>query len=257
MNGQNTPMLSGASVTAQSVNSSTPSGLRRDQQISQPQTVDPSADGFAAKSGDPSAAAEKVQPASQAEETNAETRKPDDGTTGRKANGEPLSEAEEKQVQELKKRDAEVRAHEQAHAAAGGPYTSAPSYEFTTGPDGKRYATSGEVQIDASPVKGDPEATIRKMDIVIRAALAPAEPSAQDKAVARQAQAQRTQAQAELSRQRASERNGGSDEHGSASGTAASGGILQQIVAQAAQAYGSRERQNAVEIAGAIFSAAA
>ena len=216
-------------------------------------------DGFAGKPGDSSAAAEKVQPASETEKAEAETQKPDGGTTGRKANGEPLTEAEEKQVQELKKRDAEVRAHEQAHAAAGGPYASAPTYEFTTGPDGKRYATSGEVQIDASPVKGDPEATVRKMDIVIRAALAPAEPSAQDKAVARQAQAQRSQAQAELTRQRAAERNGENSESGGsgpASAGAALGGILQQI-AQAAQAYGDRAEQETAEIAGAIFSAAA
>ncbi len=112
--------------------------------------------------------------------------------------GEELTEAEERQVRELKKRDAEVKAHERAHANVGGIYASAPRYEYTVGPDGKRYAIGGEVQIDATPVRDDPEATIRKMDIVIRAALAPAEPSAQDLAVARQAQAERDKARAEL-----------------------------------------------------------
>ncbi|PCI01934.1 MAG: hypothetical protein COB76_00060 [Alphaproteobacteria bacterium] len=109
-----------------------------------------------------------------------------------------LTESEEKQVQELKKRDQEVRTHEQSHKTIAGPYAGEIQYETQTGPDGKEYAVGGEVSIDASPVKGDPEATIRKMDIVIRAALAPAEPSPQDRAVASQAQAQRTEAQAEL-----------------------------------------------------------
>ncbi|MEM1289566.1 MAG: putative metalloprotease CJM1_0395 family protein [Pseudomonadota bacterium] len=113
-----------------------------------------------------------------------------------------LTEAQERQVEKLKKRDAEVRAHEQAHAQVGGSYAGAPTYQYTKGPDGKKYATSGEVQIDSSPER-TPEATIRKMEVVIRAALAPAEPSTQDQAVARQAQATKQQAQMELAKQRA------------------------------------------------------
>ncbi len=123
-------------------------------------------------------------------------------------NPNELSEEEEKQVQELKKRDAEVKAHEQAHAAVGGSYASAPTYEYTTGPDNKQYAIGGEVQIDSAPVPNNPEATIRKMDIVIRAALAPAEPSSQDKQVAAQAAQQRAEAQADLAKQRAAELKG-------------------------------------------------
>jgi len=123
-----------------------------------------------------------------------------------------LTEEEEKQVQELKKRDAEVKAHEQAHAAVGGSYASAPTYEYTTGPDNKQYAIGGEVQIDSAAVPNNPEATIRKMDIVIRAALAPAEPSSQDKSVAAQAQKTRSAAQAELGKQRTAEQNGEGEE---------------------------------------------
>lgn len=136
--------------------------------------------------------------------------------------GEELSEEEEKQVRDLKKRDAEVRAHEEAHAAVGGSYASAPSYEYTQGPDGKRYAVGGEVQIDTAPVAENPEATIRKMDIVIRAALAPAEPSSQDMAVARQAQQTRDQARAELAK-RAAEGASGDDEDGKSGDTDISG----------------------------------
>lgn len=124
-----------------------------------------------------------------------------------------LTEEEQKQVDELKKRDAEVRAHEQAHAAVGGSYASAPTYEFQTGPDNKQYAVGGEVQIDAAPVPNDPKATIEKMDIVIRAALAPQEPSAQDKKVAAEAQKNRSEAQAELAKQKQVDLNGGDEDN--------------------------------------------
>lgn len=119
-----------------------------------------------------------------------------------------LTEAEEKQVQELKQRDQEVRAHEQAHKTVGGPYAGAIQFETQTGPDGREYAIGGEVPIDASPVPNNPEATIRKMDVVIRAALAPAEPSPQDRAVASQAQAQRAEAQSQLNTQDSNESGG-------------------------------------------------
>lgn len=124
---------------------------------------------------------------------------------GSRNNPNELTEAEKKQVQELKQRDQEVRAHEQAHKTVGGPYASAPTYDTTTGPDGREYAVGGEVKIDASPVANNPEATIRKMDIVIRAALAPADPSPQDRQVAQQAQQARIQAQAALSKERQAE----------------------------------------------------
>lgn len=116
-----------------------------------------------------------------------------------------LTPEEEQQVQELKQTDREVRAHEAAHKTVGGPYAGAVSFETTTGPDGREYAIAGEVQIDASPIPNNPEATIRKMDVVIRAALAPAEPSSQDKAVAAQAQQTRIQARQEAAKLRQDE----------------------------------------------------
>ncbi|MGD9788673.1 MAG: putative metalloprotease CJM1_0395 family protein [Sulfuricellaceae bacterium] len=98
---------------------------------------------------------------------------------------QPLDPQSEAKVQELQKRDREVRAHEAAHVAAGGAYIrGGPSFQFTTGPDGKSYATGGEVSIDSSPIPDDPAATIQKMRTVQRAALAPAQPSAQDRSVA-------------------------------------------------------------------------
>ena len=116
-----------------------------------------------------------------------------------------LTQEAEQAIAALKARDREVRQHEQAHKAVGGPYAGAISYEYVTGPDRQRYAVGGEVQIDASPVAGDPEATIRKMEIVRAAALAPVEPSPQDRAVAALAQSLMLAAQAELQQSKRAE----------------------------------------------------
>ncbi|WP_375056122.1 putative metalloprotease CJM1_0395 family protein [Zobellella sp. DQSA1] len=115
-----------------------------------------------------------------------------------KPSGEEMSAEEVQQLQELLQRDREVRIHEQLHASVGGQHAGAPSYEFETGPDGKQYAVGGEVQIDISPIPGDPRATIEKMRQVKAAALAPAEPSQADKAAAARAEQHIRNAQAEL-----------------------------------------------------------
>lgn len=96
---------------------------------------------------------------------------------------------EERQVlQQLQARDREVRAHELAHVAAGaGLVRSGASFAYQRGPDGRFYAVGGEVSIDTSAVPGDPAATARKAEQIMRAALAPAQPSGQDRAVAAQA----------------------------------------------------------------------
>lgn len=119
-------------------------------------------------------------------------------------NPNELTEEEQAIVRDLQQRDREVRAHEQAHATVGGPYAGSPTYTFQRGPDGRQYAIGGEVQIDSSPEQ-DPEATIRKLEIVIRAALAPAEPSAQDRQVAQQAAQGIIQARSELRQEQARE----------------------------------------------------
>ena len=113
-----------------------------------------------------------------------------------------LNEQERQEVQQLKQRDKEVRTHEQAHRAAGGAHAGAISLQFTQGPDGKRYAVEGSVPIDLSPVEGDPAATIRKMQQVQRAALAPADPSGADRRIAAQARRAEQQARSELTAQK-------------------------------------------------------
>ncbi|MFM8550838.1 MAG: putative metalloprotease CJM1_0395 family protein, partial [Nitrospiraceae bacterium] len=105
-----------------------------------------------------------------------------------------------------------VRAHEAAHLAAGGGLAiGGATYGYVQGPDGQRYATSGEVQIDTSPGK-TPVETIEKARQIQRAALAPSDPSGQDRAVAAQAGAMMAQARQDLARQKAEGCEGGEGE---------------------------------------------
>ena len=120
---------------------------------------------------------------------------------------------EARELENLKRTDREVRAHEQAHVAAGGSLVrGAASFGYATGPDGKLYAVSGEVSIDSSAVEDDPGATITKMMRVVTAALAPAQPSGQDRAVASEATKTQVDAQQELSQQQMEKMQNGTDE---------------------------------------------
>lgn len=130
------------------------------------------------------------------------------GAGPRKADGTPLDPEEVKQVRELEKRDREVKAHEAAHKASAGGYAKGGAgYEYQTGPDGRQYAVGGHVDIDAGPVPGNPRATLRKAQTVQRAALAPADPSGADRAVAAAAAQMALEAQSELA-------GGGPEEEG-------------------------------------------
>mgnify|MGYP000985260080 FL=1 len=113
-----------------------------------------------------------------------------------KKSGE-LTKAQQEQVRQLQKRDQDVRQHEMAHlAASGGLAVSGPTYTFQTGPDGIAYAVGGEVNISMSPGR-TPQETIARAETVIAAALAPADPSGQDRAVAAQARQMAQQATAQ------------------------------------------------------------
>lgn len=116
----------------------------------------------------------------------------------RTRSGGEFSPEETEQLRALQARDREVRQHEQAHqAAAGGLATSGASYSFQRGPDGVNYAVGGEVSLDVSPGR-TPEETLRRARQISAAALAPAEPSGQDLAVAARAAQMARQAEAEL-----------------------------------------------------------
>lgn len=120
-------------------------------------------------------------------------------TGGSPRNDSELTEDEKAEVEKLRARDREVRAHEAAHKAAAGNHArGSAQFSFENGPDGRRYAVGGEVSIDTSKVSGDPEATIRKAQTIRRAANAPVQPSAQDRSVAAQASQMESEARAEL-----------------------------------------------------------
>jgi SprA-related family len=111
-----------------------------------------------------------------------------------------LTDAEKRRLELLKKIDSDVRAHELAHITAGGRYImSGARLQYERGSDGKSYAVAGEVTIDTSPVPGDPRATADKMGVIHRAALAPKDPSPQDRRVAERSSLVKAHALMELS----------------------------------------------------------
>lgn len=147
------------------------------------------------------AADESAAPGAEAEPTGAQAVARG-GAAAAGVEGAELSQEQQRQVAEFRSRDREVRNHEQSHKAVGGEHAGAIHLEYEVGPDGRRYAVSGEVPIDVSAVSGDPEATVRKMAVVARAASAPANPSGADRQVAAKAAGQAQQARAELAKER-------------------------------------------------------
>ncbi|MDR3213532.1 MAG: hypothetical protein LBT71_06405 [Azoarcus sp.] len=123
--------------------------------------------------------------------------RPADARPGSTRTNEP-SAADLRRIEEMKATDRAVRAHEAAHMAAGGNLvTSGASYSYETGPDGQRYVVAGEVGIDTSKGR-TPEETLARADQIRAAALAPADPSAQDRAVAAAATQIAAEARAEI-----------------------------------------------------------
>lgn len=131
-----------------------------------------------------------------------QSAKPDAAKPGA-AKQDPAKEAQnQKLIDELKRIDRNVRTHEQAHlAAAGGLAVSGATFGYQRGPDGQQYAVSGEVSIDVSPGR-TPQETISKAARIQAAALAPADPSPQDRAVAGNAAQMKLQAQQELAQEK-------------------------------------------------------
>ena len=124
---------------------------------------------------------------------------PTSGGAGATLAGQQLTPDEQKQVQKLKERDRQVRQHEQAHMSAGaGMITSGANFTYQKGPDGVNYAVGGEVGISTEPGR-TPDETIQRAQQIRAAALAPADPSGQDRAVAAKAAQMAQQAQMEKS----------------------------------------------------------
>jgi hypothetical protein len=128
-----------------------------------------------------------------------------------------LTEAEQKEVAELQKTDRAVRAHEQAHMSAGGGLVQGgATYDYQRGPDGKSYAVGGEVSISTAEGR-TPDETVARARRIQAAALAPADPSGQDRAVAAQAAQMEMQALQEMAQAQNAGQNEG--ENGNANTT--------------------------------------
>jgi len=97
---------------------------------------------------------------------------------------EELSEEEKRALEALQRTDREVRAHEQAHVAAGARNAT---YEYQAGPDGRSYAVGGSAQIEINAPAGDPAGKAAQARKMRAAALAPADPSPKDLEVAAKA----------------------------------------------------------------------
>ena len=112
-----------------------------------------------------------------------------------------LDSKERSLLLQLQTIDTKVRAHESAHlSAAAGIAVGRASFTYERGPDGRMYAVAGEVPISVSEGK-DPQDTIEKMRQVVAAAMAPADPSPQDYAVAAKARMGELKALIELQKE--------------------------------------------------------
>ena len=103
----------------------------------------------------------------------------------------------EAEIARLQQTEREVIAHESAHKATAGRFGGPVHYTYTTGPDGKRYITGGEVSI-RTPATSDPEEALRNARQVMSAAMAPGSPSGQDIAVAAGAAATASKAMSQI-----------------------------------------------------------
>lgn len=140
--------------------------------------------------------ARPVQPAAHGEPASEQAQRQ---SAGERRGRDEVSQQERQELSRLQVRDREVRQHEAAHKNAAGQHArGGASFSYQNGPDGRRYAVGGEVDIDMAPVPGDPQATLEKARTLRQAALAPAQPSAQDRQVAAEAARMEQQARQEL-----------------------------------------------------------
>lgn len=136
------------------------------------------------------------------EKSGAGVLRPGQAIQSSKAGETTLSAGEQKQLQKLKETDRKVRQHEMAHlAASGGIAVSGANFQYQRGPDGVNYAIGGDVKIDTSR-ESTPQATINKAQRIVAAALAPADPSPQDRSVAASARQMEAQARMEQAKER-------------------------------------------------------
>ena len=132
------------------------------------------------------------------------------GTASRRRRRRTLARVPRKieAITELERRDREVRAHEQAHAAAAGGARLG-SDVYLPGRPGRPPVCRRRRGPDRHhSVTGDPAATLRKAQQIERAAFAPGDPSPEDLHAAVMAAAMAARARRELARQQEDDRRG-------------------------------------------------
>ena len=222
--------------TAQEV-AARPNDALRGVAVDEAAQVTLSAAGLAASRADSAAGTKKVAPSGEGQALADST----DSTR--------LTPEELKQVDELRARDREVRAHEQAHQAAAGGLAGGASYTYQRGPDGVSYAVGGEVQISLQKGR-TPEETIANAQTIRAAALAPADPSPQDRSVAAAAGQMEAEARAEQAQQESLASKEGGLSVGQTAGSTASTGADQPTVRDDAAV--DRTRAGLTEIYGQV-----
>jgi len=184
-------------------------------------TLDNSRSGAANRANENDARSKTQQQAGDPVQLSAQARQQAGDNSGKNAAELQLNQQELEKLRTLKQRDTEVRTHEQAHLSTAGPYAKgSPSFTYQKGPDGNSYAIGGEVGIDLSTERS-PEETIKKMQTIKRAALAPANPSPADRQIAAQASAKEAKARQELGNELQEDLLGGQSQQSTASPSAA------------------------------------
>ncbi len=113
--------------------------------------------------------------------------RPDGRSAGRGQPRSPqdLAPVDRARLDQLRGRDAQVRAEETAHTANAGDLAGPIQYVYQRGPDGRLYAIGGSVGISARASSGSPEELRRIGQRLTAAALAAINPSGADQSVAR------------------------------------------------------------------------
>jgi hypothetical protein len=99
---------------------------------------------------------------------------------GRPADGHGLTPREAALVRDLARQDEEVQRRAKRQYLIGQPYAAHPEFWYVIGPRSRQYAVTGLTRFDAAMIEGDPAATLKKLQTLRRAALAPLAPTDED-----------------------------------------------------------------------------
>ena len=112
------------------------------------------------------------------------------------------SKSHQFEVSELKEHESSIVSHVQAHISSGGTIVSLPSYVYTTSKSGIRFISSGDVTFKMFKITEHQSTQLDRAKTIEKAALAPINPTPQDRSVSILAQALASLALKSLNEQR-------------------------------------------------------